>query len=100
MVEFLHSLQPGYLIAIILGLIIVIRGAIDVSVFFFQDYWNARKVQAEKRDRALQANTTAIMKLELRMEQLTDLLTIVPKLKADVDSAHEHIRDLKKTLRD
>ncbi len=94
MIEFLKTLQPSALVAIVLGLILFIRGCIDILVFFFKDYWNERKGQIEKRDISLQANTSAIMKLQLQIEQLTDLLTIVPKLKADVDFAHEKIRDI------
>ncbi len=97
MIEYIKSLPSGTLVALVLGLILVLRVGIDVLVFFFKDYWNERKGQIEKREIALQANTSAIMKLQLQIEQLTDLLTIVPKLKADVDFAHEKIRDIQAT---
>jgi hypothetical protein len=94
MVEFLKSLPPGYLVAIILAFTFVFKALGEAASFFFKDYWQDRKGQAEKRDSALSANTTAIIKLQVQIEQLTALLTIVPKIKADVDNAHEKIREI------
>ncbi len=95
MLEYLKTLPTGSLIAIILAMAFVFKALGEIIAFFFKDYWRERKGQLEKRDLALTANTQAIIKLEIQIEQLIDLLTIVPKLKVDIDSAHEKIRDLK-----
>jgi len=86
-VDYLKTMPVGVLIAIILGLGFILNG-----------YWKDRKRGLDKRDKALEENTRAIIKLEIQIERLTDLLTIVPKLKADIDIAHEKIRDLQNSL--
>lgn len=95
MAEYLKTLTPASLIAIILVMAFVFKYIGEVGAFFFRDYWQDRKGQVEKRESALMANTAAIMKLQIQIEQLTDLLTIVPKLKADIDWAHDKIREIK-----
>jgi hypothetical protein len=94
MLELLKGLPPAYLSIIIVCLSFVIKMLLDAFMFFFKDYWRSRKEQLEKRDQALSDNTTAIMKLQFQIEQLSQLLTIVPKIKADVDFAHEKIRTI------
>lgn len=95
MLEYLKTLPTGSLIAIILAMAFVFKYIGEAAAFFFKDYWQDRKGQAEKRETALAANTAAIIKLQIQIEQLTELLTIVPKLKADVDFAHQMIREIK-----
>lgn len=90
MVEYLKTLPSGTLIAIILAMAFVFKYVGEVVAFFFKDFWQKGK----DKDSALQANTQAIIKLEVRIELLTELLAIVPKLKADVDRAHDKIRDI------
>ncbi len=83
MADYLKSMPTGVLIAIILLLSWVLHG-----------YWNDRKRVKERNERALEANTRAIIQLQLQMEQLTNILIVVPKLKVDLDFAFEKIRDL------
>lgn len=86
MIDFLKTIPIWALIVVILLMGYILNG-----------YWDDRKRQLDKRDEALEANTLAIMKLQLQIEQLTNLLTIVPKLKADIDWAHDKIRDIENT---
>lgn len=83
MAEYLKTIPAWALIAIIVLMAYVLNG-----------YWDDRKRVLEKRDELLAANTQAIMKLELQIEQLVDLIKIVPKLEADMDYAFSKIRDL------
>ena len=94
MVDYLKTLSPSALIALILAFAFVFKGAIDVLAWFLKDYWSDHKINAEKRDKALIDNTMAIVKLQVQIEGLIQALSIVPKLKDDIDRAHAKIRDL------
>lgn len=83
MAEYLKTIPAWGLIAIILVMAYILHG-----------YWNDRKGELDRREEALKTNTEAIMKLQFQIEQLTDLLAIVPKMKVDIDWAFEKIRDL------
>lgn len=83
MADYLKSMPQGVLIAIILLLAFVLNG-----------YWKDRKKGLERHDKALEDNTKAILRLQIQLESITQVLTLVPKLKADIDFAHDKIRNL------
>lgn len=94
MIEFLRTLPPVSLIAIIIALAFVFKLAGGAISWVFNEYWSNRKALSDKHDLALYNNTMAIVKLQVQLESLTEILKIVPKLKADLDVAHEKIRGL------
>jgi len=48
-----------------------------------------------KQLEATQQNTLAIVRLETKLDSLTRELDLLPKLKADLDVAHDRLRELK-----
>ncbi len=94
MLETLQKLPTMYLAGIIVISLALIKALSDGLLWVFKEYWANNKEDAQRHSNALQANTMAIIKLQVQIEQLTELLTIVPKLKADVDWAHLKLREL------
>ena len=92
--ELLKVIPTWMLISIIVVLAFMAQTLIEVIVWFFKDFWHNRKGQIEKHEKALLENTMAIVKLQVQLERLTDLLVIVPKLKDDISYAHQKIREL------
>ena len=68
-------------------LIILVLGW--VAWQWFED----RKYKARRNDEALNKNTLAIVELQLQIKNLSNLLEIIPKLKSDIDAAHDKLRD-------
>ncbi len=100
MTDFLRTLPSASLIAIIIALAFGFKLIGQALGWLISEAWSNRKVHMAKHDLALELNTSAIIKLQVQIEQLTELLTLVPKLKADVDYAHLKIRDLQNGLRE
>jgi hypothetical protein len=94
MLETLQKLPTTYLAGIIVLSIVLIKALSDTILWIFKEYWNESKENSERHSNALQANTMAIIKLQIQIEQLTELLTVVPKLREDVNYAHEKIREI------
>jgi len=92
--DFLKIIPIWALIALVVFLVFIIQGFIAIGSFFFKDYWNNSKEKLEKHEKALLENTMAIVKLQVQLERLTDLLILVPKLKEDISFAHEKIREI------
>lgn len=94
MVDFLRTLPPAALIAIVIVFGYMLKTLQDGLGFILKEIWHGRQALETKRDLALSENTTAIIKLQVQIETLNGILTIVPKLKADIDNAHDKIRDM------
>jgi hypothetical protein len=94
MIEVIEKLDTPVLVVLLAGAGIALASLINVMGFFFRDWWNDRKSVNQNQTNALLANTMSIQKLEIQMERLNDLLSMLPKLRADVDMAHSKIRDL------
>lgn len=70
---------------ITLGAILLILVRELLGLFF-----NSRKDQIK----ATQENTLAVTKLQVEMQNLKELISGIPKMKQDIDVAHERLRQL------
>lgn len=48
--------------------------------------------------KATQENTLALTKLQVEMQNLKELISMIPKMKQDIDVAHERIRQINKGM--
>ena len=94
MIEILKTLPSPALIAIIIALAFMFKLVGQGIGFIFTELWANRKAQVERHDLALSANTMAIVKLQVQIEQLNEFLVVIPKLREDINFAHLKIRDL------
>lgn len=92
--ELLKLIPTWMLIAIVVVLAFMFQTLIEIMSWFFKDFWHNRKGQIEKHEKALLENTMAIVKLQVKIENLTDALILIPKMKADIDWAHEKLRSI------
>jgi len=76
-----------------------------VGAFFAKEVWDHIKGKQTKEkevlDKVIEKNTDAIaglsiaiMELKLRIDHLSDKLAPVPKMSADINEAHNKIRDV------
>ena len=84
------------LITLILALGFILKTLLEAAIWFFKDWWTDRKEIKQRQSQALLENTMAIVELRIQVKQLNDFLMIIPKLKADVDLAHDKIRSMSK----
>ena len=66
---------------------------IMAALWFFQQWWSDKRERNKTQDEALNKCTLAIVELQTQIKNLTEVLYIIPKLKEDIDAAHEKIRD-------
>lgn len=92
----MKDLPPAVLLSLTLGMGMLLLALIKAVAWFFKQWWSERKERLDRQSQALMANTIAIVKLETQIERLNEFLHIIPRLKADIDLAHQKIRDLSK----
>lgn len=63
------------------------------GIFFFQQYWKDRSYKQRVSDEALNRLVLSVNSLEVKVENLNKYLDILPRLKADIDAAHDKIRE-------
>lgn len=66
-----------------------------LGVVLLREFISIFKDSYRKNNESLQQNTLAIVRLECGLKALSDKIDIIPKLKQDVDSAHDRIREIK-----
>lgn len=57
-----------------------------------KQWFEDRKYKERANDEALNKNTLAVVELQVQIKNLSSLLEIIPRLKTDIDSAHEKLR--------
>lgn len=92
--EFINGLPGWFLTVLVLGCGMIITSLVGLMVAFLKSTWVDLKVSNKKQTEAVIGLTLSIQKLEIKVEYLSDLLNIIPKLKSDVDHAHSKIREL------
>ena len=66
---------------------------IMIGLWIFNQYWQDRKDKGKSQEDALSKNTLALIELQIQVKNLTEVLSILPKMRADIDAAHEKLRD-------
>lgn len=64
--------------------------------WFFTQWWNDKRQHSKDQDEALNKNTMALIELQIQIKNLTEIISILPRLRADLDVAHSKIRALEK----
>ena len=63
-----------------------------LAVWAIRQLYEAITGATKKNTEATNLNTLAITRLETKIELFAGLLTDIPKLRADIDAAHQQIR--------
>jgi len=94
MIEIIRELPPSALVILVVGLAFILKMIGTGIAWAFSEVWANRKAQMERHDIALSSNTMAIIKLQVQIEQLMELLGSIPKMKEDISYAHSKIREI------
>lgn len=96
MVELIKDLPASVVIAMLCGVLMLLLAIAKAGWWGFTQWWSDRKERDQGLINALQANTLAIQRLEIQVDHLNQFLHVVPKLQADVNLAHQRLRDISK----
>ena len=66
-----------------------------LGVFLVKELWSLFKNSYKENTKALQETTLAITELKVELKHINEKLADMPKMKRDIDVAHELIRQLR-----
>lgn len=96
MVELIKDLPASVVIAMLCGVLMLLM-AIGKGLWWgFNEWYQNTKVREQTLNKSIIENTLAITRLQVEMEKLNELLISIPKLKLDIDLAHQKLRDIQR----
>lgn len=99
MVELIKDMPASVQVALLVGCIMLLTALLKGAWWAFTEWYQESKVREQTLNKSILENTLAITRLQVEMEKLNELLMVIPKLKSDIDSAHEKLRDIPRNQR-
>lgn len=71
---------------------------VTLGIFGLKELYSMFKNSTKENTKATMENTLQLVKLEVKLDHITELIEQLPKIKKDLSSAHEKIRAIEKEI--